>query len=93
MLDVVSLAVSVFLAEFADKTQLAVLAAAIAGQHSPWLVFLAGSLALVAATGLAVLVGHWGGRAFGDGLPLKLIAGVAFIAIGLWTIAQHFAGR
>jgi putative Ca2+/H+ antiporter (TMEM165/GDT1 family) len=92
MLEVLSIAVSVFVAEFADKTQLAVLAAAVDGQNNPWLVFLAGSLALVAATGLAVLAGHWGGQGLADKVPLKLIAGGAFIGIGIWTIAQHFAG-
>lgn len=93
MLDAFSLAVSVFLAEFADKTQLAVLAASMDGQRNPWVVFLAGSLALTASTGLAVLVGHWGGQAFASKIPMKLVAGCLFVAIGLWTIYQHFAAE
>ncbi|MEQ9640010.1 MAG: TMEM165/GDT1 family protein [Alphaproteobacteria bacterium] len=93
MLDALSLAVSVFLAEFADKTQLAVLAASMDGQRNPWVVFAAGSVALTAATGMAVLAGHWGGQALADKVPLKLVAGCLFLAIGLWTIAQHFMGK
>ncbi len=92
MLDALSLAVSVFLAEFADKTQLAVLAASVDGGR-PWTVFIAGSLALTAATGMAVLAGHYGGQAIADKVPLKLIAGCLFVAIGLWTIAQHIMGK
>lgn len=93
MLEALSLAVSVFVAEFADKTQLAVLAAAMDGERNPWVVFVAGSLALTAATGLAVLAGHWGGQALADKVPMKLVAGCLFVAIGLWTIAQHFLGK
>lgn len=93
MLDALTLALAVFAAEFADKTQLAVLAASADGARSPWVVFVAGSLALTASTGLAVLVGHFGGQAIAAKIPLKLIAGGLFVAIGIWTIVQHFVGE
>jgi putative Ca2+/H+ antiporter (TMEM165/GDT1 family) len=93
MIDALTLAVSVFLAEFADKTQLAVLAASMDGARNPWVVFAAGSVALTAATGLAVLAGHWGGQALAAKVPMKLVAGCLFVAIGLYTIAQHFMAK
>jgi putative Ca2+/H+ antiporter (TMEM165/GDT1 family) len=55
------------------------------------MVFIAASSALVVSTALAVLVGNFAGR-YLEALPLKLIAGVGFLAIGAWTIAEHFRG-
>ena len=57
----------------------------------PVLVFLAAAGALVVATGLAVMVGNYGAR-YLEALPLKLIAGIGFIAIGGWSILEHFRG-
>lgn len=83
---------SVFLAELGDKTQLATLLFAAEKSHPPFLVFTAASAALILSTAIAVLLGtateKW--LAF---LPLKLIAGLGFILIGLWTIRSHFAGQ
>ena len=81
--------VTVFLAELGDKTQLATLLFATDKQQSPWLVFLAASAALVVATGIAVLLGSFATR-YIEGLPLKLIAGIGFLAIGVWTLWGHF---
>ena len=80
---------SVFLAELGDKTQLATLMFAADSKATPWGIFAAAALALVLSTAIAVLVGTAAERwiAF---VPLKLIAGVAFIAIGVWTVAEHF---
>ena len=80
---------TVFLAELGDKTQLATLLFAAEEKLSPWLVFVAAAGALVASTALAVLVGTSAQR-FIQGAPLKLIAGLAFVAIGAWTIWGHF---
>jgi len=55
------------------------------------MVFLAAAGALVVATGMAVLVGNYGAR-YLETMPLKLIAGVGFIAIGVWSILEHFRG-
>lgn len=83
--------VTVFLAELGDKTQIATLLFATDRKISPVLVFLAASLALVAATGLAVVAGNLAGDHL-KSIPLKLIAGLGFVAIGVWTIVDHFVG-
>ncbi len=80
---------AVFLAELGDKTQLATLLFASDRALSPVLVFLAASAALVVSTGLAVAIGSQGTR-YLEMVPLKLIAGVGFIAIGGWSILEHF---
>jgi putative Ca2+/H+ antiporter (TMEM165/GDT1 family) len=76
---------TVFLAELGDKTQLATLLFASRAGTSLLEVFLAASLALVAATALGVLAGaaiasHVQPRSF------SYVAGVGFILIGIWTI-------
>ncbi len=80
---------AVFLAELGDKTQLATVLFASDKNYSPLLVFLAAAGALVASTALAVLLGSAAGK-YLDGIPLKLIAGIGFVAIGSWTIFEHF---
>lgn len=82
---------SVFLAELGDKTQLATVLFAAEKSHPPLLVFAAASGALILSTAIAVLLGTAAEKwlAF---LPLKLIAGVGFVLIGLWTIRSHFTG-
>ncbi len=82
---------TVFVAELGDKTQLATLVFAADGKAHPLGVFLAAASALVLGTGLSVLIGWMGGR-YLEHVPVKLIAGVLFIAIGVWSIAQHFRG-
>lgn len=82
---------AVFLAELGDKTQVATLLFATDRAQNPYLVFLAAAGALVLASALAVLAGQVAGR-FLETVPLKLIAGLSFVAIGAWTIAEHFRG-
>ena len=77
------------LAAIGDKTQLATLLFASDRAQSPLLVFLAASAALVVSTGLAVLIGSQGAR-YLEMVPLKLIAGIGFLAIGGWSILEHF---
>ena len=91
MLKVASIFIAVFLAELGDKTQLATLLFASEGSHKPMTVFLASAGALVLSTALAVGVGTMGSK-YLEFIPLKLIAGVGFIAIGSWTIFEHFRG-
>ncbi|QIZ71731.1 TMEM165/GDT1 family protein [Oxynema aestuarii] len=50
--------ITIFFAEFGDKTQLATLLIA-AESHSPWIVFIGAGSALVATSLLGVLVGRW----------------------------------
>ncbi len=82
---------SVFIAELGDKTQLATLLFASDAKNSPWLVFAAAALALVACTAVNVALGSVAER-YLTVIPLKLIAGIGFIAIGAWTVASHFRG-
>lgn len=91
MLKLATIFAAVFLAELGDKTQLATLLFASDRAQHPVLVFLAAASALVVATGLAVLVGSQGAR-YLEMVPLKLIAGLGFIAIGAWSILEHFRG-
>lgn len=82
---------TVFLAELGDKTQLATVLFASDGARNPWLVFVAASCALVASTGIAILLGLAAERWLSV-LPLKLVAGAGFIAIGTWMIIGHVQG-
>lgn len=81
--------VTVFLAELGDKTQLATLLFATDQKTSPVLVFVAAASALVATTAIAVILGSFAERYLAM-VPLKLIAGVGFVLIGLWTVADYF---
>jgi putative Ca2+/H+ antiporter (TMEM165/GDT1 family) len=83
--------ITVFIAEFGDKTQLATLLFATDRNTHPLVVFLAASAALIAASALSVTVGSVAGRAL-ETIPVKLIAGIGFVAIGLWSIVEHFRG-
>jgi putative Ca2+/H+ antiporter (TMEM165/GDT1 family) len=76
---------TVFMAELGDKTQLATLLFAADAKHNPWLIFAASSAALVCAAGLGVLAGGWLSRHV-DTRMLSIVAGVGFIAIGVWTV-------
>ena len=89
MLKLLSIFAAVFLAELGDKTQLATLLFATNGEHSPWLVFLAAAGALVLSSALAVLLGTFGSN-YLQMIPLKLIAGLGFIGLGVWTLIDHF---
>jgi putative Ca2+/H+ antiporter (TMEM165/GDT1 family) len=78
----------IFLAEMGDKTQLAAMTMA-ANSKKPWAVFLGASLALVAVSGLGVLVGSL----VGDYLPIvwvKRVAATAFIVIGVLMLLGKF---
>lgn len=91
MMQLASIFAVVFLAELGDKTQLATLLFASDRDQNPMMVFLAAAGALVLATGLAVLAGNYGARHL-EALPLKLYAGIGFLAIGGWSVFEHFRG-
>lgn len=80
---------TIFLAELGDKTQLAALLFSSKGEHSPWLIFLTATLALTVSTAIAVALGTLASKYVGM-VPLKLMAGLGFIAIGGWTLLEHF---
>jgi putative Ca2+/H+ antiporter (TMEM165/GDT1 family) len=79
---------SVLLAELGDKTQMATMLYATDKSVSPLYIFAAASSALVLSTLLAVLFGSFITR-FVPPATLKLIAGIAFIGVGIWTIASN----
>jgi putative Ca2+/H+ antiporter (TMEM165/GDT1 family) len=78
---------TVFIAELGDKTQLATMLFASDKAVSKWTVFVGASLALVLSSALGVLAG----AAISSVLSprhLSAIAGIGFIAIGVWTLAR-----
>jgi putative Ca2+/H+ antiporter (TMEM165/GDT1 family) len=87
----ITMFVTIFIAELGDKTQLATLLFASERERSPWMVFAASAGALVLGSAISVLIGTFGGR-YLEHVPLKLIAGIGFIAIGAWSIFQHYRG-
>lgn len=85
MVELFSVFIAVFLAELGDKTQLATVLFASEGKHSAVSVFVAAGAALVLSTALAVLLGSVASK-YLQGMPLKLFAGLGFVAIGAWTL-------
>ncbi len=85
----VTIFLTVFFAELGDKTQLATVLFASDKQTSHLTVFAAASLALAASTAIAVLLGAAAER-YLTFLPLKLIAGFGFVAIGAFLVIEHF---
>lgn len=78
---------SVFIAELGDKTQLATLAFAADKEVSKLTVFAGASLALIVTSAMGVLAGG----IFSDFVSekhLHYLAGIGFIAIGLWTLLK-----
>lgn len=77
-----------FIAELGDKTQLATLLfASNKDMRSGW-VFVAAVMALVTSTAIAVLAGVYAGK-YLTSVPLKLIAGLGFLAIGVWILYDY----
>lgn len=89
MENLLTIFITIFLAELGDKTQLATLLFATDQKAHPVLVFAAAAGALVANTAIAVALGTMAERYLAM-IPLKLIAGAGFVAIGLWTLADYF---
>jgi putative Ca2+/H+ antiporter (TMEM165/GDT1 family) len=88
MNQVIPIFLAVFVAELGDKTQIATLLFATDRQNHPLAVFLAAAAALIAATALAVACGTLAER-YLSAIPLQLVAGLGFIAIGIWTLWGH----
>jgi len=78
---------TVFLAELGDKTQLATVLFASRPSVSLATVFAGAALALIASTALAVAAGSVLSN-YVDPKYLSYVAGVGFILVGVWTIAQ-----
>jgi len=82
-----SVFITVFLAEIGDKTQLATMLFAAEAESNKWVIFAGSALALVLAAAIGVLVGAQIER-FVSPRTLKIVAGIGFIAIGVWTIVS-----
>lgn len=78
---------TVFLAELGDKTQLATMLFSTREGASLWTVFIGASLALTAASGMAVVAGSLLTSVV-DPRYLSYAAGIGFIIIGIWTVWQ-----
>ncbi|HPC02954.1 MAG TPA: TMEM165/GDT1 family protein [Syntrophales bacterium] len=78
---------TIFVAEMADKTQIATFLYASNSVNSRLTVFLGSSLALIVASGLAVFFGAALSQWIDEKVMSK-IAGAAFIAVGLWTLLK-----
>ncbi len=78
---------TVFLAELGDKTQLATMLFSTREGASLWTVFIGASLALTAASGMAVVAGSLLSSLV-DPRYLSYAAGIGFIVIGIWTVWQ-----
>jgi putative Ca2+/H+ antiporter (TMEM165/GDT1 family) len=76
---------TVFVAELGDKTQLATLLFAADKEVGKWLVFIGASLALIATSAIGVLAGGLVAQYVSPRM-LQIVAGIGFIAIGLWTL-------
>ena len=78
---------TVFLAELGDKTQLATFLYAADAEHSKLVVFLGCASALVITSAIGVALGGVVAQ-YVHPRVLSWLAGVGFVAIGLWTIAR-----
>jgi putative Ca2+/H+ antiporter (TMEM165/GDT1 family) len=79
--------ITIFLAELGDKTQLATLLYATDKNVGKLTVFLGASLALIAASAIGVLAGHLISEHVNPRY-LHYLAGAGFIGIGIWTLMK-----
>ena len=79
---------TVFLAEIGDKTQLATLLFSAKGEASKWLIFAGSATALVIAAAIGVVVGAGLEKVISPA-TLKIVAGIGFIGVGLWTLLSR----
>ena len=78
---------SVFIAELGDKTQLATMLFASDQQTSKLTVFVGASLALIVTSGIGVVAGSALSQYVSE-KTLNYLAGIGFIAIGIWTLLK-----
>lgn len=76
---------SVFIAELGDKTQLATMLFAADKEVNKYIVFFAASAALIVASAMGVLAGSFLSEYINEKY-LRYVAGVGFIAIGIFTL-------
>lgn len=79
--------ITVFIAELGDKTQLATMLFAADKEVSKLTIFFGASLALVVASGIGVLAGGIISHYISE-KHLHYIAGIGFIGIGIWALVK-----
>ncbi len=80
---------TIFLAEFGDKTQLSTLLMSAESQ-SPWIVFLGAGTALISTSLLGVILGQWLAKRFAP-KTLETAAGASLLVISamlFWDVMQ-----
>ena len=83
----VTVFITVFIAELGDKTQLATMLFAADKEVSKVSVFIGASMALICASAVSVLAGGIISQ-YISARHLQYIAGAGFIAIGVWTFLK-----
>jgi putative Ca2+/H+ antiporter (TMEM165/GDT1 family) len=78
---------TVFLAELGDKTQLATLLYAADAQNPKLTIFVGSAAALVLTSAIGVVAGTFVSQHVST-QALSWLAGLGFIAIGVWTILR-----
>ena len=78
---------SVFIAELGDKTQLATMLFASDKDTSKLTVFVGASLALILTSAIGVVAGLSFPNMSSE-KTLQYVAGIGFIAIGIWTLMK-----
>jgi putative Ca2+/H+ antiporter (TMEM165/GDT1 family) len=78
---------SVFIAELGDKTQLATMLFASDQNTSKLTIFIGAALALVVTSAIGVIAGSAISQYLSE-KTLHYLAGIGFIAIGLWTLLK-----
>jgi len=87
----ITMFLTIFVAELGDKTQIATVLFASERKGAALSVFIAAASALVLGTAVSVTLGAYGGRWL-QNIPLKLFAGIGFIVIGVWSLVQYYQG-
>lgn len=78
---------TMFLAELGDKTQLAILLYAADKESSKLTVFVGAVLALMLTSAIGVAAGGLISRFVSERF-LSIVAGLGFIAVGVWTLIR-----
>jgi putative Ca2+/H+ antiporter (TMEM165/GDT1 family) len=79
--------ISVFIAELGDKTQLATMLFASDKDTSKLTIFIGAALALVVTSAIGVVAGSAISQYVSE-KTLHYLAGIGFIAIGVWTLVK-----
>ena len=80
---------TIFVSELGCKTQITTLLLSSNKNANILAIFLFTSTALLLANALAAYIGSFGAK-YLDMIPLRLISGIGFIAIGVFSVFEHF---